>query len=101
MEVVPSTTWMSSETLSSVGTVNVLVRFQVRAGGQHGYGYGVVNARNDLIIGLNSAPSPALPPPEWRLSQGLVPYERALTVMDQRVAAIAGGTAPELIWLLE
>jgi lipoyl(octanoyl) transferase len=59
----------------------------------------VVNARNDLIIGLNSAPS--LPAPEWRRSAGLTPYEHALAVMDERAAAIAGGTAPELVWLLE
>jgi lipoyl(octanoyl) transferase len=31
----------------------------------------------------------------------LVPYEAALAEMDTRVAAIATGTAPELVWLLE
>jgi len=43
----------------------------------------------------------ALPPVEWALSPGLVPYEAAGAVMAQRVDAIAAGTAPELVWLLE
>ncbi|QPM89079.1 lipoyl(octanoyl) transferase LipB [Pseudooceanicola algae] len=38
---------------------------------------------------------------EWRKSDGLVPYEQALAEMEARVAAIAAGTAEELIWLLE
>lgn len=38
---------------------------------------------------------------EWRVSEGLVPYEAALAAMDARVAAIAAGEAPELVWLLE
>jgi lipoyl(octanoyl) transferase len=58
----------------------------------------VVNARNDLTIGLNS-PGPA--PAQWRVSAGLTPYEQALAVMEARVAAIAEGTAPELVWLLQ
>ncbi|HWM48940.1 MAG TPA: lipoyl(octanoyl) transferase LipB [Xanthobacteraceae bacterium] len=41
------------------------------------------------------------PAVEWRQSEGLVPYADALAQMDARVAAIAAGTAPELIWLLE
>ncbi|MFZ1103891.1 MAG: lipoyl(octanoyl) transferase LipB [Hyphomicrobiaceae bacterium] len=41
------------------------------------------------------------PPVEWTVSRELVPYERACTVMAERVAAIAAGTAPELVWLLE
>jgi lipoyl(octanoyl) transferase len=59
----------------------------------------VVNTRNDLIVGLNSAPD--LPAVEWRLSAGLTAYEGALAAMEVRVAAIADGTAPELIWLVE
>jgi lipoyl(octanoyl) transferase len=59
----------------------------------------VVNARNDLLLGLKSAPSAA--PPEWRVSQGPVPYETALAVMQERVKAILAGEAPELVWLLE
>jgi lipoyl(octanoyl) transferase len=38
---------------------------------------------------------------EWRTSQQLVPYERAVAEMEERVAAISQGTAGELIWLLE
>jgi len=38
---------------------------------------------------------------EWRVSDSPVPYEEALAFMEQRVAAIREGTAPECIWLLE
>ena len=38
---------------------------------------------------------------EWRVSPDLVPYEEALKAMEARVDAIAQGSAPELIWLLE
>lgn len=40
-------------------------------------------------------------PVEWRISDTPVAYEDALRMMDARVAAIAAGTAPELVWLLE
>jgi lipoyl(octanoyl) transferase len=40
-------------------------------------------------------------PVEWRISDSPVPYALAVAEMDARVAAIAEGTAPELIWLLE
>ena len=39
--------------------------------------------------------------PEWRISDRPVDYHAAVAEMEARVAAIAGGTAPELIWLLE
>jgi len=52
-----------------------------------------------LIFGLK--PGPGSPPAEWRVSEGLIPYETALAAMEARVAAILAGTAPELIWLLE
>jgi lipoyl(octanoyl) transferase len=42
-----------------------------------------------------------LPPIEWRVSDEPVDYERALAAMDARVADIAAGAAPELVWLLE
>ncbi len=32
---------------------------------------------------------------------GLVPYEEAVAFMEARVEAIAAGSAPELVWLLE
>ena len=39
--------------------------------------------------------------PEWRISDGLVPYQEALATMEARVADIRAGRARELIWLLE
>jgi len=39
--------------------------------------------------------------PEWRISEGLVPYEEALATMEARVADIHAGRARELVWLLE
>ncbi|ADE84998.1 lipoyl(octanoyl) transferase LipB [Rhodobacter capsulatus] len=39
--------------------------------------------------------------PEWITSDRPVPYPDALAFMEARVAAIAAGTAPEAIWLLE
>lgn len=38
---------------------------------------------------------------EWKISPGLTGYEDAVAEMEARVAEIAAGTAPELIWLLE
>jgi lipoyl(octanoyl) transferase len=38
---------------------------------------------------------------EWRVSEAPVPYEDALAFMNERAAAIRGGTARECIWLLE
>lgn len=38
---------------------------------------------------------------EWRRSNEQVPYRTALDAMTVRNAAIAEGTAPELVWLLE
>lgn len=40
-------------------------------------------------------------PVEWRIDDTYVDYPDALAAMDQRVAAIRAGTAPELVWLLE
>jgi lipoyl(octanoyl) transferase len=45
-------------------------------------------------------PSP-LSAPEWRISDRRVDYAAALATMEDRVAAIRAGTAPELVWLLE
>lgn len=39
--------------------------------------------------------------PAWRISDGLTPYPAALAAMQDRVAAIQAGTAPELVWLVE
>ena len=38
---------------------------------------------------------------QWHVSPGLVPYPDALAAMEGRANAIAQGTAPEAIWLLE
>jgi lipoyl(octanoyl) transferase len=38
---------------------------------------------------------------EWRVTPGLSDYAAALAEMEARAAAVAAGTAPELIWLLE
>jgi lipoyl(octanoyl) transferase len=38
---------------------------------------------------------------EWRISDAPVAYERAVEFMEERVAAIHRGAAPELVWLLE
>ena len=38
---------------------------------------------------------------EWKISDGLVAYDEALTAMEARVAAIRAGEADELVWLLE
>lgn len=38
---------------------------------------------------------------EWRVSPGLVPYEEAITLMEERVNGIFNGSAEEMIWLLE
>ena len=39
--------------------------------------------------------------PEWRIAAAPVPYEDAVRAMEDRVAAIRTGAAPELVWLLE
>jgi lipoyl(octanoyl) transferase len=38
---------------------------------------------------------------EWRVSQGLTPYETALADMEARAAAIRAGAGAERVWLLE
>lgn len=45
----------------------------------------------------------AFPPssPQWRISDAPVPYPEAVAFMEERVAAIRAGTAPECVWLLE
>lgn len=39
--------------------------------------------------------------PDWRISDGPVPYDEALAAMEARVADIRAGRARELVWLLE
>jgi lipoyl(octanoyl) transferase len=38
---------------------------------------------------------------DWAISEGLTAYLSAVGAMERRIAAIASGTAPELIWLVE
>ena len=38
---------------------------------------------------------------EWRISDAPIPYPEAVAAMEERVAAIRAGRAPELVWLLE
>lgn len=59
----------------------------------------MVNDRQTLDMKLFAA-SPG-EPVDWRLSHAPVPYPDAVVAMETRVAAIASGEAPELVWLLE
>lgn len=38
---------------------------------------------------------------EWKTSPGLTPYNEAVQIMEDRVAAIRAGTASEQVWLVE
>ena len=38
---------------------------------------------------------------EWRTAPGLTPYDDAIVLMQERVAAIRAGTADEMVWLVE
>ncbi|GAA0457440.1 MULTISPECIES: lipoyl(octanoyl) transferase LipB [Sphingomonas] len=49
----------------------------------------------------DTPPSPQPILPEWRIEPGLTDYPRALATMEARAAAIADGTAGELVWLVE
>src|SRR3569623_423959 len=40
-------------------------------------------------------------PPEWIVAPSPVPYPEALAFLEARVAAIAAGEAPEMVWLVE
>jgi lipoyl(octanoyl) transferase len=55
--------------------------------------------RADLPVGM--LPVRNGPAVEWVVADRPVPYATALERMDARVAAIASGTAPEQVWLLE
>ena len=59
----------------------------------------MLNVRDNLAVGLR--PPVGASPAEWRIDAGLSAYEAALAVMEARAAAIAEGTAPELVWLVE
>jgi lipoyl(octanoyl) transferase len=59
----------------------------------------VINARNSLQNLTHALQNN--PPVEWRVSQGLTPYEDAIAFMEARVEQIANGAAPECVWLVE
>ena len=60
----------------------------------------MVNARQNLDL-TAFAPLAGAGAVEWRVSGAPVPYPEAIASMEARVAAIAAGQAPELVWLLE
>jgi lipoyl(octanoyl) transferase len=58
----------------------------------------------ELAIGSSGATAPkrvSQPRLEWTVSDEPVPYPDAVAAMEARAAAIAGGKAPEQVWLLE
>jgi lipoyl(octanoyl) transferase len=59
----------------------------------------VVNPSARLTV--SAAAMPGTASVEWRIAEGLVPYPVAVATMEARVAAIADGAAPELVWLVE
>jgi lipoyl(octanoyl) transferase len=60
----------------------------------------MVNDRQSLDLTTFAQPQ-ARAEVEWRISDSPVPYPDAIAAMEERVAAIAAGVAPELVWLLE
>ena len=46
-------------------------------------------------------PHTTTPQVDWTISPGLTPYDKALTAMESRVAAIRAGEAGERVWLVE
>jgi lipoyl(octanoyl) transferase len=60
----------------------------------------MINARQNLDLQTFARPVRACEV-EWQVSDAPVPYLEAVAAMEARVAAIADGKAPELVWLLE
>lgn len=56
---------------------------------------------NLLQSRTSRAVAPASALVEWRIEEAPVAYDKAIAEMEARVAAIAAGRAPELVWLLE
>lgn len=52
-------------------------------------------------ISANFLRSQSGPAPFWRVEKALIDYPQAVEFMEARVAAIAAGKAPEMLWLLE
>jgi lipoyl(octanoyl) transferase len=60
----------------------------------------MINARQNLDLQTFARPVRG-GEVEWQVSDAPVPYLEAVAAMEARVAAIADGKAPELVWLLE
>ena len=60
----------------------------------------MVNDRQNLDLSAFSR-APGAAAVEWLISDQPIPYPQAMEVMEARVADIAAGRAPELVWLLE
>jgi lipoyl(octanoyl) transferase len=60
----------------------------------------MVNDRQSLDLTTFAAPAGGAAV-EWLISDAPVPYPEAVAAMEARVADIAAGRAPELVWLLE
>jgi lipoyl(octanoyl) transferase len=60
----------------------------------------MVNDRESLDLTTFAAP-PGGAAVEWLISDTPVPYPDSVAAMEARVADIAAGRAPELVWLLE
>jgi lipoyl(octanoyl) transferase len=58
-----------------------------------------VSLRDEIVQGMKAPLGMA--PVEWRVDDAPVPYPQALALMEARAAAVADGSAPELVWLLE
>jgi lipoyl(octanoyl) transferase len=56
---------------------------------------GIDEAMSDTLAPLGG------PPAAWRVARAPVAYDAACAVMAERARAIAAGTEPELVWLLE
>ncbi|MFQ3622370.1 MAG: lipoyl(octanoyl) transferase LipB [Acetobacteraceae bacterium] len=50
---------------------------------------------------MDLAPATAAGAPQWRIAEDPTPYPEAVAAMEERVAAIRAGTAPECVWLVE
>jgi lipoyl(octanoyl) transferase len=60
----------------------------------------MVNDRQNLDLSAFSR-APDATAVEWLISDQAIPYPEAIESMEARVADIAAGHAPELVWLLE
>jgi lipoyl(octanoyl) transferase len=59
----------------------------------------LVNVRDDLTERF--LPQSGAPSVEWAIADALVGYEEAVAIMEERASAIAEGSAPERVWLVE